>query len=226
MTYAHPAPGLFLSRPNRFIAMVEVGGQALRCHVKNTGRCKELLLPGARLILDRAENPLRATPYDVVAVYKGDTLINMDSAAPNKAMHEYLLSGGFAKGLTLVKPEAKYGDSRFDFFAQGKDKRLFIEVKGCTLEENGVALFPDAPTLRGAKHLRELGNAVLEGYEAHAVFVIQMKGCAVFRPNRRTDPAFADAALAAAKAGVRITAMDCIVTEGGMVIDAPVPVEL
>lgn len=226
MIYQHPLPGTFLSRPNRFIAMVQVENATYRCHVKNTGRCKELLLPGVKLILDKATNPARLTPYDVIAVYKGDTLINIDSSAPNKAFGEYLCSGSFTPGLTFVKPEAKFGDSRFDFYAETPEKRIFIEVKGVTLEENGIALFPDAPTLRGTKHLGELAKAVSQGYEAHAVFVIQMKGCSVFRPNHRTDPAFAQALAQAAQAGVHLWALDCQITESGMVIDAPVKIEL
>ena len=222
MRYLHPTPGVFLSRPNRFIAMVEVEGQVQRCHVKNTGRCKELLLPGAKLILNRAANPSRATRYDVVAVYKGDTLINMDSYAPNIAFGDYLREGGFLPGLTLVKPEARFGDSRFDFYAESPKKKIFIEVKGVTLEESGVAMFPDAPTLRGAKHLGELAKAVAQGYEAHAVFVIQMKGCSLFLPNTRTDPAFTQALREAAQGGVHISALDCRVTEDSMVIDAAV----
>lgn len=225
MTYPHPTPGIFLSRPNRFIAMVEVEGRVLRCHVKNTGRCKELLLPGAKLVLNKAANPHRATPYDVVAVYKGDTLINMDSYAPNLAFGEYLRGGGFLPGVTLVKPEARFGDSRIDFYGETPEKKFYIEVKGVTLEEEGVALFPDAPTLRGAKHLGELTKAVALGYEAHAVFVIQLKGCSRFRPNEKTDPVFAQALVKAAQAGVQISALDCRVAEGGMDIDAPVPAE-
>ncbi len=226
MRYQHPVRGTFWSRPNRFIALVEVEGQTQRCHVKNTGRCKELLLPGATVILDRAENPARSTPYDVVAVYKGATLINMDSAAPNKAFGEYLASGAFLPGLTRIKPESPYGDSRLDFYAETASQKILIEVKGCTLEEEGVALFPDAPTERGVKHLRELAAAAAAGYQAHVVIVIQMKGCHVFRANRKTHPAFADALREAAAAGVSITALDCVVTEDGMRMDAPVPVEL
>ena len=206
--------------------MAQVEGQVYRCHVKNTERCKELLLPGAKLILDKAVNPSRLTPYDVIAVYKGDTLINIDSSAPNKAFREYLRNGGFLSGLTMVRPEARFGDSRFDFYAETPDKKIFIEVKGVTLEEEGLALFPDAPTQRGAKHLGELARAVSLGYEAHAVFVIQMKGCSLFRPNSRTDPAFAQALAQAAQAGVRLRALDCQVTENSMTIDAPVRIEL
>jgi len=226
LIYRHPIPGIFLSRPNRFIAMVQVKGQVHRCHVKNTGRCKELLLPGVPLILDKAANPARLTPYDVVAVYKGDTLINIDSSAPNKAFGEYLQSGGFLPGLTIIRPETKFGDSRFDFYAETSDKKIFIEIKGVTLEEDGVALFPDAPTLRGTKHLGELARAVSLGYESHAVFVIQMKGCSLFRPNHRTDAAFAHALVQAAQAGVHLWALDCQVTESSMEIGNPVRIEL
>ncbi len=226
MIYRNPTPGVFVSRPNRFIAMVQVEGSVQRCHVKNTGRCRELLLPGAKLVLNKADNPARATPYDVVAVYKGDTLVNMDSYAPNLAFGEYLRQGRFLPDITLVKPEARFQSSRFDFYAETPQKKIFIEVKGVTLEEEGVGLFPDAPTERGAKHLGELARAVTMGYEAHAVFVIQLKGCTLFRPHSAMDPAFAKAVLEAAKAGVRLWALDCVVTEGGMDIDAPVEIRL
>jgi len=226
MIYQNPCPGIFLSRPNRFIAMVDLAGRVERCHVKNTGRCAELLLRGARLILDQAMTPNRTTSYDVVAVYKGSRLINIDSMAPNKAFEEYLQAGAYLEGLTHVRPEARFGDSRFDFYAETATKKIFIEVKGVTLEEEGAALFPDAPTERGVKHLRELSGAVQAGYEAHAVFVIQMDGCRCFRPNRKMHPAFADALREAAEAGVVIRAFDCLVSESGMTINKPMPVEL
>ena len=226
MRYQNPCHGTFLSRPNRFIAMVDVAGRTERCHVKNTGRCAELLLPGARLVLDKAAGARRATAYDVVAVYKGGLLINMDSMAPNKAFGEFLREGAYVDSLTHVKPEVRFGASRFDFYAETAAKKIFIEVKGCTLEEEGVALFPDAPTDRGVKHLRELGRAVRAGYEAHGVFLIQMKGCRCFRPNRKTHAAFADALGDAAEAGVILRAFDCLVTESGMMVDEPVRVEL
>ena len=226
MVYQNPCPGIFLSRPNRFIAMAEVAGRVEHCHVKNTGRCAELLLPGARLILDKAVTPNRSTAYDVVAVYKGGLLVNMDSMAPNKAFGEFLRAGAYLDGLTHTRPEARFGASRFDFYAETAAKKIFIEVKGVTLEEGGVALFPDAPTERGVKHLRELGEAVRAGYEAHGVFVIQMKGCRRFRPNRQMHPAFADALRKAAKEGVVIRAFDCLVIESGMTLHQPVPVEL
>ena len=226
MIYQNPCPGIFLSRPNRFIAMVDVAGRAERCHVKNTGRCAELLLPGARLILDKAAAPNRATAYDVVAVYKGHRLINMDSMAPNKAFGEFLRAGAYLDGLTHVRAEARFGASRFDFYAETATKKIFIEVKGVTLEEEGTALFPDAPTERGVKHLRELGEAAGAGYEAHGVFVIQMEGCRRFQPNRKMHPAFADALRKAAEAGVVIRAFDCLVSESGMALHQPAPVEL
>ena len=216
MTYQTVKRGVFISRPNRFIAHVEMDGRAEVCHVKNTGRCKELLPPGVTVILEESQNPTRKTRYDLVAVYKGDRLINMDSQAPNRAAGEWLMSGGFIEGVTLVKPECTFGSSRFDFYVEAGERRAFVEVKGVTLEQDGVVLFPDAPTARGAKHLRELAEARAAGYEAYVLFVIQMEDCRYFTPNRATDPAFADALSAAVAAGVEVRALTCRVTENGM----------
>lgn len=216
MTYQTIKRGVFVARPNRFIAHVEVDGQLEICHVKNTGRCKELLLPGVTVILEESQNPARKTRYDLVAVYKGERLINMDSQAPNQAVGEWLRDGGLMERVTLVKPECTFGASRFDFYVEAGERRAFVEVKGVTLEQDGVVLFPDAPTARGAKHLRELADARAAGYEAYVLFVIQMEDCRYFTPNRATDPAFADALSAAVAAGVEVRAVTCRVAEDGM----------
>lgn len=223
MRYAETAPAVFLARPNRFIARVARGGQTDTVHVKNTGRCRELLVPGARVILSLSHAPNRKTGADLIAVYKGGTLINMDSQAPNAAAAELLRQ--LYPGCSLY-PERRYGSSRFDFYLELGDRRIFTEVKGVTLEQAGVALFPDAPTERGRKHLDELIRARAEGYEANVLFLIQMKGCRVFRPNEATDPHFAAALRAAAEAGVGVLCYDCLVTEDSMTADAPVPAEL
>ncbi|MGI6028971.1 MAG: DNA/RNA nuclease SfsA [Candidatus Heteroscillospira sp.] len=226
MRYKSIVPGAFISRPNRFVAKVEAEGEVQTVHVKNTGRCRELLIPGVRVYLERAENPNRATQYDLVAVEKGKRLINMDSQAPNKVFGEYLRSGAYIPDISLVRHEMRWGSSRFDFYAEAGSRKIFLEVKGVTLEENGVVLFPDAPTERGVKHLRELASCISEGYEAHAVFVVQMKDVKYFTPNRRTHPAFAEALAEAEAAGVRLTALDCEVTPDSLSIRGEVPIKL
>lgn len=227
MRYEKIRAGRFIDRPNRFIAHVEVDGRTETVHVKNTGRCRELLVPGAEVFLSDALGPEglpngRKTRYDLVAVRKGPRLINMDSQAPNKAAGEWLAAGNLFPAGSVLRPEYTLGDSRFDF-AVFTPARALVEVKGVTLEEDGIARFPDAPTLRGTKHLREL--AAYQG-ERWALFVIQMGDIRLFRPNDGTDPAFGAALRQAAEAGVRILAMDCRVTPDSMVLDAPVPVEL
>ena len=184
MKYANVSKGLFIRRINRFVADVEMSGGVERVHVKNTGRCKELLIPGVTVYLSAAENPNRATKYDLVAVEKGNRLVNIDSFAPNIAFGEFLRSGCYLQGVTVVRPEAKYGTSRFDFYVEAESRRIFIEVKGVTLEENGVVMFPDAPTERGVKHLDELGQCIRGGYEARVVFVVQMSDVLYFTPHR------------------------------------------
>ena len=226
MTYSNIHEGLFLSRPNRFVAKVEIRGQIEKCHVKNTGRCKELLIPGAKVYVVESDNPKRATRYDLISVRKGNRLVNMDSQAPNRYFGEYLRHGRFITGVTLVKPEAKYGSSRFDFYVEAENRKIFLEVKGVTLEENGVAMFPDAPTERGVKHLNELAQCVSEGYEAHIVFVIQMQGISYFTPNYKTHPEFGAALASAIEAGVKATAFDCIVSKNNMSINEATPVKL
>ena len=270
MTYRDIRPAVFLARPNRFIARVEVDGREETVHVKNTGRCKELLLPGCTVYLEKGANPARKTPFDLVAVEKvrpglPPLLINMDSQAPNRVFGEWMAAGlGEALGLPrpdVLRPEKTWGNSRFDFYWEessgaGEDKtdvsretgrkgpedetdvsretgpgrtpprRGFVEVKGCTLEEGGLALFPDAPTLRGTKHLRELIACRAAGYEAAVCFVIQMAGMSAFSPNDRTDPEFGRALRAAAGAGVGVLAVECAVTPDSLVMTRPVPVRL
>lgn len=223
MTYSHTRSGIFRSRPNRFVAVVEVDGIDTVCHVKNTGRCKELLVLGCTVVLERSANPARKTPYDVIAVYKGDRLINMDSQAPNKVAEEYLQKR-FPEA--DIRREVRYGDSRLDFRLVQDKTAWFIEVKGCTLEVDNVGYFPDAPTDRGVKHLRHLTKAVQEGYKAAVLFVIQMEGVTAIRPNDHTHPAFGEALRQAAKAGVEIWAVDCSVTPDTLTYRSPVPVEL
>lgn len=224
MRYDLIEEAIFLRRPNRFIAEVELHGKPLTVHVKNTGRCKELLIPGARVLLSRGTNPARRTPYDLVSVYKGDRLINMDSQAPNHIAREYLLS--HCPEITLLQPEKPFGDSRFDFAGETASGKFFLEIKGVTLEHDNIAMFPDAPTERGLKHLRELIRAKGEGYDTGILFIIQMQEISCLRPNRQTHPAFADALSKAASTGVRIGALSCHVVPGEVVADAPVPVEL
>lgn len=225
MTYSNMIPGTFLSRPNRFIAHVEIDGQIEIVHVKNTGRCKELLPTGAKVWCQRADNPARKTKYDLIAVQKGSRLINMDSQAPNAAAKEWLLSGGLGE-IQQLRSETVHGDSRFDFSFIKDGKQCFLEVKGVTLENDGVCAFPDAPTQRGAKHLRGLQKCVEEGCSGYVLFVIQMSEVAYLHPNDATDPAFGKALREAAAAGVQVLAVDCTVTETTMTIGNFVPVRL
>ncbi len=226
MNYTNIRTGKFIARPNRFIALVEIDGSVETCHVKNTGRCRELLLPGVTLFLQEADNPLRKTRYSVIGVIKGERIINMDSQAPNKAVSEWLQRGGLFRDIIYLKAEKTYGSSRFDFYLETMDKKIYMEVKGVTLEENGVVIFPDAPTERGVKHIRELCECTREGYEAYIVFVIQMKDVKYFKPNDVTDPEFGEALREAAKQGVQILALDCEVSMDRMVIKDNVPVRL
>ena len=209
MTYDNIAVANFISRPNRFIARVKLEGKELTVHVKNTGRCRELLLPGATVYLDKAQNPDRKTPYDLVAVEHGGKIINIDSQAPNQVVKEYLQRLG---EYDLIKPEHKYGDSRIDFYMEKGTEKYLMEVKGCTLFRNGIGLFPDAPTERGARHLRELIQAQKEGYKAMIAFVIQGEGIERVEPNSETDPEFAKAFYEAEKAGVQVLHLKCKVT--------------
>lgn len=231
MRYTQVREGRFLRRLNRFIAVVNVEGHEEIVHVKNTGRCKELLLPDARIFLAHSDNPTRKTQYDLIGVEKireskTPLLINMDSQAPNAVVEEWLKTGRLFPPGALIRREVTYGGSRFDFYIENGDQRAFLEVKGVTLEQDGIALFPDAPTERGIKHLRELRVCMQDGYEAYVVFVIQMKEVLVFRPNDTTHAAFGLALREAAQAGVTVLAVDCQVSPDTMIVDAPVPVEL
>ena len=226
MKYNAIEKGIFLSRPNRFIAYVQMGDEAVRVHVKNTGRCKELLTEGATVYLEKGENPNRSTPYDLVAVEKGDLLVNMDSQAPNHAVEEWLRSGAGGRfgQIDTVIPEKTIGNSRIDFFVRTVDGReIFLEVKGVTLEHDGVVSFPDAPTERGVKHLMELADAVKAGYEAYVLFLIQMKPVRYFLPNEETQPEFARALQKAKASGVGILVYDTEVSPDSMTVSEPVP---
>lgn len=226
MKYKHIVQGYFLSRPNRFIAYVEVAGQQETVHVKNTGRCRELLTQGVTVYLEKCDNPNRSTAYDLIAVEKGNRIVNMDSQAPNKVVGEWLLTGKLFNDLILVRPETKYGNSRFDFYVETAKEKIFIEVKGVTLEEDGVVRFPDAPSERAVKHVEELVQAKRDGYRVFVIFIIQMEGVEYFTPNEETHAAFADALRQAAAAGVEILAYDCRVTPDSMCVNSPVPVRL
>lgn len=230
MKYKNVIEAKFISRPNRFIAYCEVDGKKEIVHVKNTGRCRELLVPDSTVYLAVSDNPERKTRYDLIAVEKetarGNIMINMDSQAPNSAAYEWISSGGyFGEGVT-VRREVTYGKSRFDLYIEQGERRAFVEVKGVTLENDGVASFPDAPTERGVKHVNELVSAFEDGYEAYILFVIQMKGVHTFKPNDETHKAFGDALRRAAESGVKILAYDCAVSPNEMVVDAPVEVKL
>ena len=225
MIYANMVPGRFLSRPNRFVAHVEIGGNVEVVHVKNTGRCRELLVPGTEVWCQRADNPARKTKFDLISVRKAGRIINMDSQAPNIAAGEWLRGGGLGP-VEALRAETVHGDSRFDFSFVRDGRQCFLEVKGVTLEDKGICAFPDAPTLRGAKHLRGLTAAAREGFGAYVLFVIQMADVDYLHPNDITDPDFGAALREAAASGVQILAMDCAVTEDAMTLRRPVPVRL
>lgn len=243
MRYNNIRKAKFIERLNRFIAKIEIDGEVVDCHVKNTGRCKELLLSGADIYVEESDNPNRKTKYDLISVYKGDLLINMDSQVPNKVVGEWLKKGHLFENISLIKPEKVYGKSRFDFYVEEdadnkKDKeksfkeeapakrKAFIEVKGVTLELDGVVKFPDAPTERGVKHLKELAESIEEGYEAYVIFVIQMQGMKYFTPNEETHKEFADTLREVVKRGVKVLAYGCEITEDSIDIIEEVPVRL
>ena len=217
-----------MERPNRFIANGLVEGEKEVIHVKNTGRCRELLVPGAEIYLEEFDNPNRKTKWDLIAVKKGDVLINMDSQAPNKVVGEWLLDNDNAdfQNITLIKPEAKYKSSRFDFYLETEEKKIYVEVKGVTLEVNGVAKFPDAPSLRGVKHIEELMYAKEEGFEAYVIFLVKMKGIDYFTPNHETHPEFKEVLIKAKEKGVKLLAYDCIVKPDELNIDKSVKIVL
>ena len=213
MKYDNIHEAIFIERPNRFVARIQIEDQEVLAHVKNTGRCKELLIKGCRVFVQKSDNLSRKTPYDLIAVYKDQTLINMDSQAPNKVVSEWISESGYFGVNPLVKPEVKYGKSRIDFYIETQDgRRIFLEVKGVTFEEEGVLKFPDAPTERGIKHIEELVLALNEGYEAYIVFVLQMAHANYFTPNDVTHKAFGDALRKAKAIGIEVLAMTCMVT--------------
>ncbi len=210
MRYNQVIHGRFIDRPNRFTAHVRIDGMRETVHVKNTGRCRELLLPDAEVILAEAENPARKTKYDLIAVYKESLgWVNIDSQAPNKVALEWLKTQGYSR----IRPEYVYGDSRLDFYMEKGEGKYLMEVKGCTLEVDGIGYFPDAPTERGVKHLRDLARAAEEGYHSLAVFVIQMEGVCEVRPNVETHAEFGTALEYAVEAGVEVLGLECRVTE-------------
>ncbi|MCM1185834.1 MAG: A/G-specific adenine glycosylase [Lachnoclostridium sp.] len=226
MKYRHIVQAEFIERPNRFIAYVSLNGRRERVHVKNTGRCRELLKEGVCVYLEKSENAARTTAYDLVAVRKGERLINMDSQAPNAAVKEWLLTKALFPDLKVMRPETEYGGSRFDFYVETESEKIFIEVKGVTLEEDGVVQFPDAPSERAVKHVEELVRAKQDGYRAVVFFVVQMENVQYFKPNEITHKAFAEALYRAWEQGVEILAYDCRVKEDGMSIHKPVKVML
>lgn len=226
MKYEKIVKGEFIERPNRFIAEVVIDGETETVHVKNTGRCKELLIKGRTVYLSRAANPERKTKYDLIAVDKDGLLINMDSQIPNGAAEEWLKKGNIFSEKAVIKREVTYGKSRFDLYIEDDGRKAFLEVKGVTLEENGIVMFPDAPTERGVKHIRELISCMKDGYEAYILFVVQMKGVKYFCPNYKTHPDFADALKDAAKAGVNVIAAECSVAPDRIEIDRKIEIKL
>lgn len=228
MKYNQVVEGTFMERPNRFVARVKIDDAIETVHVKNTGRCRELLIPGSRVFLSKALNPNRKTAFDLVSVYKENALgliggnpllVNIDSQAPNTVFEEYLKAGSFVPEIINIKREVSYGDSRLDFYIQTKDRGIYVEVKGATLEVDGKTMFPDAPTERGIKHINELIKAVEAGYDAYIVFVVQMAGTHSFSPNRKMHPEFADVLQVAYEAGVNILALECEVTQDSLTIN-------
>ena len=224
--YEKMKQGVFLARPNRFVAHVRLDGQEEICHVKNTGRCRELLLPGAEVWCQHHDDPGRKTAWSLITVRKGERLVNLDSQVPNKLALDYVKQGGLGFAPQMVKPEQTYGNSRFDLYYEAGERRGFVEVKGVTLEDGGVARFPDAPTQRGRKHLLELQTAVEAGFDAWVLFVIQMADIRRFEPNWPRDPDFAEALCRAAEHGVQVRAVECFVTEDSLAITKEVPVAL
>lgn len=225
MHYENMVSGRFLSRPNRFIAHVEINGKEEIVHVKNTGRCRELLPTGAEVWCQHWDVPTRKTEYDLIFVRKGDRIINMDSQSPNHAVREWLQQGGLGE-IKNLKWEYTHGDSRFDFAFEKDGRHCFLEVKGVTLENNGICAFPDAPTVRGVKHLKGLTQLAQEGFGAYVLFVVQMENVLYLHPNDDTDPAFGAALREAAAAGVQVLATECAVTPDSMAISKPIEVRL
>lgn len=226
MQYGPVIPGRFVDRPNRFIAHVETAEGLQTVHVKNTGRCRELLVPGVTVYLEKSGNPARKTAYDLIAVEKGSLLVNLDSQAPNRVFEEWAATGRFLPGVTTIRREYTYGDSRLDFCLETPAGLHLVEVKGVTLENEGLAKFPDAPTERGIKHIRELQRAVKQGVGASLCFIVQMEGMRCVSPNDETHPAFGQALREAAAAGVRVRACECRVMPDSLTAHREIPVIL
>ena len=226
MIYKNIQKARFLNRPNRFIAHIDIDGKTEVCHVKNTGRCRELLTENATVFVQKSDNPNRKTKYDLISVLKGEKLINMDSQIPNKIFGEWAQNSGFFGEIKLLKAEKTFENSRFDFYIETDNDKIFVEVKGVTLEQDGVVMFPDAPTERGVKHINELCRCIDNGYKAYIFFIIQMDNVKYFTPNRKTHPQFADALKAAAEKGVGVYALDCKVSENSIAADKFVEVRL
>lgn len=224
MRYGKLLEAEFVERLNRFVAVVNLNGELLKCHVRNTGRLKELLIPQAKVFIEESDNSSRKYKYSLIQVMKGDIPVNIDSQAPNRMALEWAKKYFGAEA--VVKPEQTFGDSRFDLYVETGVRRIFVEVKGVTLEHEQIAYFPDAPTERGVKHLYELAESVKQGYEAYILFVIQMKGVGGFSPNDSTQPVFGEALRYAVDQGVKALAYDCVVSGGEVYIDKPVPVKL
>jgi len=226
MIYSNIYTAKFLSRPNRFIAHIDLDGKKEIAHVKNTGRCRELLTENATVFVQKSDNPNRKTKYDLIGVLKGEKMINMDSQIPNKVFGQWAETSGFFGDLKLIKAEKTFGSSRFDLYSETEKDKIFVEVKGVTLENDGVVMFPDAPTERGVKHINELCTCLESGYKAYIFFIIQMDNVKYFTPNRQTHPAFADALKNAAEKGVGVYALDCKVTQNSIVADKFVEIKL
>lgn len=231
MKYKNVVKGTFIERPNRFIAKVDIDGNIHTVHVKNTGRCRELLIKGSTVYLAKSDNRERKTLYDLIAVEKKydnkePLLINMDSQVPNVVAEEFLIKGNLFSKNAIIKREVTYKNSRFDLYIEDNGKKSFLEVKGVTLESDGIAMFPDAPTIRGVKHINELVSAIADGYEAYILFVIQMKGVNLFKPNAKMHKEFADVLSFAKKNGVKVLAVDSIVTKDSIEIDSFIKTEV
>lgn len=226
MRYERIEEAVFKARPNRFIAHVITERGEEICHVKNTGRCRELLVPDAHIWVQRNENPSRKTALDLIAVEKNGQVVNMDSQIPNRVAEEWIRAGHLFSEKAVIRPETRFGNSRFDLYLEEGNRKMFLEVKGVTLEEDGIARFPDAPTERGVKHMEELISCVEAGYEAGILFVIQMKGIRYLEPNDRTHPEFGETLRRAKRAGVQVMAVDCLVAPDFIAADREIEVRL
>ena len=226
MKYDNIKEGIFINRINRFTANIQIDKKTHLCHVKNTGRLRELLITGTTCFVQQVDRDQRKTKYSLIAVRKQNRVVNIDSTAPNKVFYEWVKMGGFCEGITLINPEKTFGNSRFDYYIEAEDRKIFVEVKGVTLQKDGTALFPDAPTERGVKHLHELCECVKKGYEAYVVFVVQMKGVNAFSPNREMHREFADALFECRENGVNILCVDCDVSPDTLNISKRIDVKL